>query len=187
MCNIFFALIALGALSIDIILNRYVIEEIRDEGEGHKKKIEKTFKKVNWKDAEAKREASSKSRDKAEVLINKLELEAKKRCANNRARRFYFTVFILAIGVVVSVVMDVFNGRVQNEIFSCFYDLLGVVGTIAWVSILIFYMYQLAKALQFSYYVDGKRQKITDMVQQTILNAKIIGKDPTFPFDEEKQ
>ncbi len=68
MINILFALVALGALCIDIILNRGLIEEIEEEQKTYNEDLSEHFKKLKLRKA---RILAQTSKDKIDTLSDK--------------------------------------------------------------------------------------------------------------------
>jgi len=201
MATILFALIALGALCIDIVLNRGIIEEIRDEAEEYRNKLQYVFKEIEWADPKTQAKASRASRDKTEALINRLERKVKMGCASNRAWLFYYTIVVLSISAIVSVIVDNMYGNIGTEKFTniyaflnkigfdntkitSVYEILGITINIICLVVLVFYITRLCMIMKFNHEVEIERRKIRNRVEETIVNVRLIAGDPTSPLDQ---
>lgn len=180
MINILFALIALGAMCIDIVLNRGLVEEIIDEAKEHKEKINALFKEVRLKKA---REYTKKSKDGIDSLTSELLFKVKESCASKRARFFYFTIGVLSICIVVSAIMELLSEALsENVTFLFWYNNLGICGYVVCFIVLAIYLKGFYNMLQFSFDVEKERKGIRNKVQDTIIRAGMIVGDPTGPL-----
>ena len=179
MINIFFALIALGAMCIDIVVNRGILDEIDDEAVEYNKKLEGLFTDIKLPRAEQYAKAS---RDLIDGLINKLKEDVKKSCASNKAQPFYWIMFFLAIAIVICAMVEGIHDSthlISDNIYRC----IGGFGILVWVLILGYHIVRLLKMLFFNRDIDKRRKEIKARVEKTMLYARMITGDPTFPLD----
>jgi len=183
MINILFALIAIGAMCIDIILNRGLVDEIEDEKKEQTNKLERLFKELKLPKATT---YAKNCRDKIELLTNRLLIEVKNGCASRNARPFYVYIVFLAISIVISAAMEIGYENTTNEggfFRSCLYPMMGGMGTILWLFILGFFVWRLCRMLAFNNKIEQSRASIRSNVEQTIVNARLLVGDPTTPLD----
>lgn len=176
MSNILFALIAVGALCIDIVLNRSIIEEINDEIEEHINKIYQIYK-------DLKIPPDDKVIDKVKSLISKLENKAKESCASKNANFYYVTVLILSISVIISAIIDKLCVNFPSIIMTRVYEFFRLVGTSVWISILVFYVIRICCIIKNKSEIEGQRKKVKESIAATAANIKLIGGDASGPLD----
>lgn len=183
--NIYFAIIALSALCIDIILNRGLIDEINDESIEFLSELKKAA--TDAKQYNSKFYRSNK--DTIGTLIKKLLKKVKESCASNRAQPFYVIVIALSVGVIVSAGMDTVADYItDNKKFDTMYSIFGTVGWIIWVSALIYCIRRIISLRRFKITVEADRQIIKDKVEGTIMKLRLIAgnPDPSSPFEDIK-
>ena len=181
MINILFALIALSVMCIDIVINRDIIDEIDDEAEDHSKKLDKLFTEINLPKAE---QYAKESKDLIEGLINRLKEDVKKSCASNKAQPFYWIIFFLSIFIVIYATIEIVNDN-TNFISDSTYKRLVGLGILIWIPVLWYHISRLLKMLNFNRDIDKRRNEIKARVDRTMLYARMITGDPTFPLDIE--
>ena len=115
MDNIFFALIAIGALFLDIILCRSIFDEIEEEGRIYKRHLEDFIKKTG--DIEARGLI-----DKLGAKINRLKAKAEEAHSSEKMWPFVRVIVILSICIIVSFVMNILHSNYYyNEIILIVY------------------------------------------------------------------
>lgn len=194
--GILFALIAIGAVCIDLVLNRGLVEEINDEAKKHKKNLETTFAAIELPRIRKNYKAS---RDKAEALINKLLNKVKDGCASKNAQPFYYTIFTISVVLILFLAIDKGYANFNNNLRL--YQFLGAIGidhlalmvinevirgivNVVWPATFIFYIYRIFKVIRYRCEIDQDRKNIRAKVKNTIITAKTMAGDPSFHLDE---
>jgi len=191
MINIFFALITLAAICVDLIVDRNLLEEVREEIKEHGDKLEKAFEGMKWQDKEKEDEVKRAIRDETVGSLRNLEGKAKKNCANDKAWFFYGIIVILSIGIIVGTYLNWVKGIFENQmsykiftmvytektLFLKIYDALNTVGLWLWLFALVCCVYRLCRIIQFRFNVKNARNVVGSRFEKYLARARIMSGD----------
>lgn len=165
--NILFALVALAAMCIDIVLNRGMLEEISDEANEQKKELGLLLyrKGVPRKIIERLKSVV----DTVDSLTEKLKVQVQKGCASSNARPFYIVIIIASASIILSALLDCAHDMIDGykwvDISNTVYSFLCFAGNLIWLCLFYYLIRKLYKIYKFNLQIEQERNKIRKIIQ----------------------